>query len=41
MIIIVAMYLGRIGPISLVMFFRGDRDNRDLLKYAEGKYYIG
>ena len=41
MIIIIAMYLGRIGPISLVMFFRGDRDNRDLLKYAEGKYYIG
>ncbi|ETP73245.1 Trk-type K+ transport system, membrane component [Lachnospiraceae bacterium JC7] len=41
LIIIVAMYLGRIGPISLVMFFRSSRDRSDLLKYAEGKYYIG
>lgn len=41
MIIIVAMYLGRIGPISLVMFFRGNKDKSDLLKYADGKYYIG
>ncbi|WP_051671580.1 TrkH family potassium uptake protein [Oribacterium sp. P6A1] len=40
-IIIIAMYLGRIGPISLVMFFRGNKDKNDLLKYADGKYYIG
>lgn len=40
-IIIIAMYLGRIGPVSLVMFFRGRKDREDLLQYAEGKYYIG
>ncbi|WP_078036976.1 TrkH family potassium uptake protein [Oribacterium sp. C9] len=40
-IIIIAMYLGRIGPISLVMFFRSSKGKTDLLGYAEGKYYIG
>lgn len=40
-IIIAAMYLGRIGPISLVMFFRGQNAKKNLLSSAEGKYYIG
>ncbi len=41
MIIIMAMYLGRIGPISLVMFFRGQKAKKNLLISAEGKYYMG
>ena len=41
MIIIAAMYLGRIGPISLVMFFRGQKAKKNLLISAEGKYYMG
>ncbi|SFG38535.1 trk system potassium uptake protein TrkH [Oribacterium sp. WCC10] len=41
LVIIIAMYLGRIGPISLVMFFRGQKDRETLLNCAEGKYYIG
>ena len=41
LIIIAAMYLGRIGPISLVMFFRGQKTGKKLLATAEGKYYMG
>ncbi len=41
MVIIIAMYLGRIGPISLVMFFKGNKDLGDLITCAEGKFYIG
>ena len=40
-IIIIGMYLGRIGPISLVMLFRRKKKPNEVLKYAEGKFYIG
>ena len=41
LIIIVSMYLGRIGPISMAIFFtRGDEADRKI-KHAEGTFYVG
>ncbi|MCH5169800.1 MAG: potassium transporter KtrB [Oscillospiraceae bacterium] len=40
MIIIVTMYLGRIGPISLALFFN-TKKNTNLIKYPEGKMPVG
>ena len=39
-IIIIAMYLGRIGPISIALFFTGKSSGKEI-KLAEGKYYVG
>ena len=39
--IILAMYLGRIGPISLVAIFSKDNDNANKIKYSEGNFYVG
>ncbi len=40
-IIIISMYLGRIGPISMVAFF--SREERDInkIKHSEGIFYVG
>ena len=40
-IIIISMYLGRIGPISMALFFiKGNgMDNR--VRHSEGKFYVG
>lgn len=40
-IIIFCMYLGRIGPISLMLFFakKGGAENK--LRHAEGTFYVG
>ncbi len=40
-IIIIAMYLGRIGPISMVAFFSGDNNDNNKIKYSEGVFYVG
>ena len=40
-IIIVAMYLGRIGPISMALFFRYDTEDKNRISYAEGKFFVG
>lgn len=40
-VIICVMYLGRIGPISLVLFFAGKKSGKDRIEYAEGKFYVG
>ena len=40
-VIIVTMYLGRIGPISLVLFFAGKKSGNGRIEYAEGKFYVG
>ena len=40
-VIIVAMYLGRIGPISLAIFFAGRRHNKSKCKYTEGDFFVG
>ena len=39
--IIVAMYLGRIGPISLVALFSGNGSEKNVIKYSEGRFYVG
>ncbi len=40
-VIIVAMYLGRIAPISLAIFFAGRKRPDDGCRYLEGKFYVG
>lgn len=39
--IIIAMYLGRIGPISLVALFAHNGSDANKVKYSEGKFYVG
>ena len=41
LIIILAMYLGRIGPISLAIFFAGRSKRENKCKYIEGKFFVG
>ena len=39
--IIIAMYLGRIGPISLVALFSRNKSESNKIKYSEGIFYVG
>ncbi len=41
LIIIVSMYLGRIGPISMAIFFTKGTDVGNKIRHAEGKLYVG
>lgn len=41
LIVIISMYLGRIGPISLAIFFAGKKSGQNRLDYAKGKFYVG
>ena len=42
LIVTIAMYLGRIGPISMAIFFaRGKGTSEAEIKYADGDFYIG
>ena len=40
-LIIVCMYLGRIGPISLALFFRTDLSGGKGIRHAQGRYFVG
>ena len=40
-IVTISMYLGRIGPISLALFFAGSKTKQDNLDYAKGKFFVG
>ena len=40
-IIIAAMYLGRIGPISIALFFTGRKKGTADVVAAEGKFFVG
>ncbi len=40
-IIIISMYLGRIGPISMILFFVKGTGAENSLKHADGKFYVG
>lgn len=40
-IIIIAMYLGRIGPISLAIFFAGRGHHKSKCRYTEGDFFVG
>ena len=41
LVIILAMYLGRIGPISMVAFFSRKNYDSNKIQYAEGNFYVG
>ena len=40
-IVIIGMYLGRIGPISMAILFTGKTGSMNSIKHAEGKFYVG
>lgn len=40
-LIILCMYLGRIGPISLALFFHTDLSGGRNIRFAPGRYYVG
>ena len=40
-IIILTMYLGRIGPISMALFLPRPRPKENSVSYGEGKFYVG
>ena len=40
-IIIISMYLGRIGPISMALFFANKPSGENLVNYADGRFYVG
>ncbi len=40
-IIITSMYLGRIGPISMAVFFVKNTTAENAVRHAEGKFYVG
>ncbi len=39
--VILAMYLGRIGPISLVALFSKNSSESNNIQYSEGSFYVG
>ena len=40
-IIIIAMYLGRIGPISMALFFNYGSEAKNQVSYAKGNFFVG
>lgn len=40
-IIILAMYLGRIGPISMALFFNTGGKNKNNIRFSRGRFIIG
>ena len=40
LLIITAMFLGRVGPISMLLFFKSSGKKNDF-QYADGKYIVG
>jgi trk system potassium uptake protein TrkH len=40
-LIIFCMYLGRIGPISLALFFQTDLSGETNIRFAQGRYFVG
>ena len=40
-IIIICMYLGRIGPISMALFFSNTWSSKNSINYSKGNFYVG
>lgn len=40
-LVIIAMYLGRIGPISIALFFGQDDQRKNYVRHADGQFYVG
>ena len=41
MLVILAMFLGRIGPISMAFFFMDSPKEKNRISFAEGKFFVG
>ena len=41
LIVIVSMYLGRIGPISMALFFKYNGAEKNNISYAKGNFFVG
>ncbi len=41
LIIILSMYLGRIGPISMAFVFSGENNISNKIRHSEGNFYVG
>lgn len=41
LIIILSMFLGRIGPISMAIFFTSGNDESSKISHGEGNFYVG
>lgn len=40
-IIIVSMFLGRIGPVSMAVLFTGGHEPKNTIRHSEGTFYVG
>ena len=40
-IVIISMYLGRIGPISMAFFFAREAGIKNRISHSEGIFYVG
>jgi len=40
-VIILTMYLGRVGPISMAIFFSKGNDTTNRIRHGEGNFYVG
>lgn len=40
-LIIIGMFLGRIGPITMLLFFQQSKGRKDDVHYADGNYIVG
>ncbi len=40
-LIVIGMYLGRIGPISMALFFTKVKPDKNSVSFAEGRFYVG
>ena len=41
LVVIVSMYLGRIGPISMAIFFSKNSGLKNIISHSEGTFYVG
>ena len=41
LIVIVSMFLGRMGPISMAIFFANSDGEENKVRHAEGMFYVG
>ena len=41
LLIIICMYLGRIGPVSLALFFGADDSAKNEIHHANGRFFVG
>ncbi len=40
-VVIIGMFIGRIGPISMLLFFQTGKKKKDGVRYADGRYIVG